>query len=936
MTVVFCDLVGSTQLSMAIDPEDYTAIVRAYRDMSVSVIRNWNGYVARFVGDGLLIYFGYPTASEDDAFRAVCAACQLTESIPLLDLSAIGAPADARIELPLSVRIGVHTGLALVGEMISRESKEVDAVLGAAPNIAAKLQTLARPGEIIISDATAELLPSSVKLTAANLSTAQASAMGVKAYSVSESPDPVAKRRSMSCSCFVGRDALISRVLSGMANAHHNGANYLLIGEAGIGKSRCVQEVIRHPITASYLWVEVACHPLGQASPLHPFRTLLAQTRDEAEKAGALLDEPTSDLSPFQRRRRSFEELTNAIMSRGPNVGIVLEDIHWADPTTLEFVGECLVASTNRHPWLMTSRSLPSWNLTGFSTLSIETLDSLLPGEAAEVAKATAGPNFLTAFQLAEIVDRADGNPLFIEEFVRAVLNPDAAPDKNNPGHIPSTLRDSLTGRLDGLGIARKVALYASVLGRQFEYKHLRELCDVAEPELINSLRALTDAGILLNNGTIPEAAFEFRHALLRDVAYQTLLKSDRQRLHRRVAELVRSGIFGDIGPRTELLAIHHSLGGNLAEAIGWWLRAGRDAVKRSANAEALDHLTKGLADCRKFNELKPIEASRAELELLSALPAPLIAVSGWSSAELQHVYTSAAKLCEEFGSEEARFQLERGRFNLHLLKSEISEADTIADQLVALAQQTPDKIEREARFVESLRTKALVEFYRANYPAARSLLEQMIEIYDPDRHAVHAYQHGAEPAAVALSYLAWMDSIDGKYSSSKDRLERALEHSKSVSHAFSMCYVHCFAASCGQLWGDSNLAAVSADKAIRLANENNFEYWLAWGKALRGWARGLHEPRLGVQDIDDACAAYLMTGSTLIKPYFEALACNLTRLENMPGATEREENIRASTEATGVQFWRSALADQSHAKRPTRARAGAAIDHADITIREC
>jgi class 3 adenylate cyclase len=907
LTVMFCDLVGSTKLSLALDPEDYTALVRGYRDAVASVVRHWNGYVARFMGDGVLIYFGYPKAAEDDALRAVSAAWDLPRSIASLSLADLNLRAEAQLALPLATRVGVHTGLALVGDADGDERAESDAVSGSAPNIAAKLQALANPGEIVISDATAKLLPPSVALASTDFLSAQTRSIDVKAYIVTAQPQPTPIRRPITMGHFIGRDALMSRVASTIANVDRENLTYLFQGEPGIGKSKFAREVAAHPSAAHYSWIDLSCHPQGQSSTLHPFNPILSASGEA--KADDSTQADLSQLSPFQRRRRTFERLKAAVLSHGPKIGVILDDIHWADPTTLEFVGELTSGATSSQLLLlMTSRDPPPRTLAELSAPRVEKLDRLLPGEAAELANATAGAHALTSFELAEIVDRADGNPLYIEEFARAVLDHDRVLAKAGDEHIPSTLRDSLMGRLDGLGIGRKVALHASVLGRQFAFRHVLELCDVSEHELVASLHALVSANILLQTGTIPNATFEFRHALLRDVAYQTLLKSDRERLHGRVAQLAVAGALGDIDSMPERLAIHYSLSGNFKESIAHWLKAGRDAVKRSANAEALDHLRKGLDDCRRFMESDGENAAHAELELLSTLPAPLIAVSGWSSPELERVYDDAATLANTIGSEESTFHLERGRFNLHLLRSELGAADVIADKLVRTARRTSDTEAQQARLVEALRTKGLVEFYRGSYATAHDLLSEMMAVYDPARHAGHAYQHGAEPAAVALSYLGWLDCLDGQHASGLDKLERALEHANMAGHAFSICYAHCFAASCAQLRADPKAAETSAIDAIRLSNQHNFQYWLAWGRAVRGWVQGLTAAEAGLNEISEARVAYLATGSTLIAPYFTALACNVGRHWNLPDTKEREDRTRAEARTTGVMFWESAL----------------------------
>jgi KaiC/GvpD/RAD55 family RecA-like ATPase len=912
-------LVGSTLLSLELDPERYTELVSAYRDACSRVVRQWKGYVARYAGDGILFYFGYPKASEDDALRAIAAAWELARAIPQIRLP---SQVHGILARPLQVRIGLHTGLAVVGGVVGRESAEVPAVLGAAPNIAAGLQALGQPGDVVVSEATSKLLPPTIMLQPLELRDAGANKTGVRPYLITEVPQPLVRSLPEPGETFVGRTSLLARMVSSFENAGPQAVRYLLVGEPGIGKSRLVQEVICHPTVSGISWLKFACSPFGQHSPLHPFAPLLAslpikaadpvsafsvravQGSDVASSSEAL-----SEMSPFERRQSAFAELKLAILTHGARVGLVLEDFHWADPTTRDFVRQLLEApDAEGLAVFLTARGSPSGAFLLLRGVIVENLEALLPGDAAELAKATAGEKVLSAFELAEIVDRAEGVPLYVEEFVRAVLDYDQAFGKAGEGRIPTTLRDSLMSRLDRLQAGRTVALCASVFGRRFEYAHLRALLGIAEDELIAALRALGRAGILLQSGEIPSASFEFRHALLRDTAYQTLLKSERENLHRRVADLEAAGALG-LGPAApELLATHHSLGGNPKEAIVYWLRAGRDAARRSANAEALAHITKGLEDCRCLAEAGGAEAAAAELELLEALHAPLIAVSGWSSPELERIYTRSKELCVQVGSSDAEFHLERGRFNFRLLRSELGAAEEIADWLIAMAGQPEDEARRRAYRLEALRTKALTRFYRGSYDEARGLLEEMMRIYDPSEHAAHAHQYGAEPAAVALSYCAWMDTISGRPDLASARLAEALASAAAASHAFSICYTHCFAASCAQLRDDKEDAIVRAEEAIQLANRHNFQYWRAWGRAVRGWAIGIDDPERGLKMLDDARQAYLATGCTLIDPYFDALAYCIARLAGHSDAPEREAALRRSALATGVTFWEAAL----------------------------
>ena len=297
LTVMFCDLVGSTNFGL--DPEDYTSIVRAYRDASVRVIRHWKGYTARYVGDGLLTYFGYPRASEDDAFRAVAAALELVQVVSSLQLSKLGLAGRVAPDLQLQVQVGIHTGVALLGEIVGRESTEIDAASGAAPNIAAKLQGLARPGDVIISEATAKLLPSAIQVRPVDDDRAETNTTGVRAFTVSALPHQLVTRRSMSGDCFVGRSAQLSRVVAAIAGSRQKGIKYLFVGEPGIGKSRFVREVIRHSVAASFPWIELACSPQKIARRYIPFgRFFRMRSRHTQAPSGALEVAPATQTSP--------------------------------------------------------------------------------------------------------------------------------------------------------------------------------------------------------------------------------------------------------------------------------------------------------------------------------------------------------------------------------------------------------------------------------------------------------------------------------------------------------------------------------------------------------------------------------------------------------------------------------------------------------------
>lgn len=916
LTVMFCDLVDSTRLSLELDAEDFTNAISAYRDVCARVVTHWRGYVSRYVGDGVLAYFGYPRASDDDALRGVCAAWELLRGIaelrPALTSSVRGGAG-----LRLRARVGLHTGLAVVGDVVGRDSAESAGVLGAVPNIAARLQGFAQPGQVVVSDATATLLPASIRLGPLAGDTQPERIGPTRAYAVVDVPHDSARRRALSNATLLGRQAVIERIVALLDAGEAAPAGVLVVGEAGVGKSRLVQEVRRRAPASTWPWVELACSPYGQTSPLLPFREWLTgeaagdvlapvDAGGDRGDAGAVADAPGDEaITPFRRRQRTFENLRAGLGRLGPRVGILVEDLHWADSTTVEFVAELVSpAQAGRFVVLLTSRRPPDGVLATTAGLRTETLDRLAAGDAASLVRALTTAKPLSSYEVAEIVAHAEGVPLYIEEFVRALSSTDHGPDR-----IPLTLRDSLMAVLDTLGDGRSVALCASIFGRRFHYRQLRQLIGVPDGELEPTVAALVDARILVRSGALPEAWLEFRHALLRDTAYHTLLKSERERLHRRAAQLANDAAAPVEAVMPELLATHYSLGGDHRKAIDHWIRAHGLATQRSANDEALAHVRRGLDDCQALRLLDTHEADRLELELLRRIVNPLIAISGWSTSELEQVYRRAVALCRRVGGDDAAFELQRGRFNVHLLRSELRRAEPIARHLVASAQACDDPDRREQRLLVALRARALPPFYRASFDVAKAWLNRVLDLYDAHRHADHATASGIEPAALAMSYLAWIDAASGRHATSRDFVDAAVRHAKTAGHPFSTGYALCFAASCAQIAGDPRSAAAHADEALRIGNQHNFQYWIAWAKAVKGWVTGLDAPDEGVNLIDDALLAYAATGSTLVAPYFDALACNVRRLERRGGDASREAALRSRARETGVWFWEAALA---------------------------
>jgi class 3 adenylate cyclase len=870
LTIMVCTMVASTPLSADLDPEEMSERIAPFHKVVTDVATRFGGFIAQYLGDGVHVYFGYPAAHEHDAEQAVRAG--------LATLDAVGA-LKASSGVTLRARAGIATGLVVVGEQVGTGNAQQRIAIGETPNLAARLQAMAAPGEVVIAASTRRLVGRMFDCHALGADKLKGLPPSMEAWQVRGESAGVSRfdaRRAGALSPLVGRQEEMELLLRRWHQAKAGeGRVVLLSGEPGIGKSRIAESLLARLEGEPHACLRYFCSPHHTHSPLHPFvaqieraanfepgdsadakldklEALLKATAKDVPRDVALVAEllavpldgryPAVEVSSQQKREMTLSALLHQLegIAAPSPVLIVSEDIHWIDPTSLDLLDR-MVGRFADLPVLMVVTFRPELQPTwvGQPHVTMLPLSRLGRRDSAGIIGSVTKDKALPNAVVEQILTHTDGVPLFIEELTSTLLESGLLRETTDRYvldgplprlSIPTTLQASLVARLDRLASVKDVAQIGAAIGREFSHNLIAAVSALAPMDLDAALERLTASGLISRRGTPPVATYSFKHALVQDAAYLTILKSRRRQLHASIAKLQVERFPAMAESLPEVIAHHFTEAGLPSQAIDYWLKAGREAIKRSANLEALDHIRKGLDECRKLAPSERVAASRAELDLLSAMPAPLIAVSGWSSPELETVYARAKDLCSEVGSREAEFQIELGRYNLHLLKSEISRADEIADNLLVMAKEDFAPDARQARLLGALRTKALAEFYQAKFAAARTLLDQMMEIYDGERHMVHAYLYGAEPAAVALSYLAWMDAVAGQRTSSEARLRRALR--QAADHAFSVCYVQCFAASCAQLWGEPQIVAAQADDAIRLATQHNFQYWLAWGRA--------------------------------------------------------------------------------------------------------
>jgi class 3 adenylate cyclase/tetratricopeptide (TPR) repeat protein len=718
LTVMFCDLVGSTALASALDPEDYRAILRAYHEACAGTVVRFGGFVAKYMGDGVLVYFGYPQAHEDDAPRAVRAGLALTEEVT-------GIPVQSGLPR-LRARVGIATGLVVVGDLIGTGVAQEQSVVGETPNLAARLQSLAPPGGVVIAPVTRRLLGSDFNIIGLG-------PLGLKGFAEPVPVWQVLSTRAVESrfaahrtgtAPLVGRDRELATLAHLWAQTcDGKGQVVLLSGEAGIGKSRVAQEFRDRLRSEMHSNVQWQCSPFYSNSPLHPFvewieqaagfrpedtpdgrlvklEILLAPVADEVSAIAPLfatmLSLPIEDrygpfpFDPRRQRELTMEALVGYLLglARRQPILLLVEDAHWADPTTLEVLDRMVDrVDSERVLLLVTARPefAPGWRGRSHG-VTLLSLPGLSTRQATELAGAIAGGAELPAEVFGQILDRTDGVPLFVEEMTRAVLEGESTA-------VPATLHDSLMARLDRVPAAKAVAQQASVIGRTFAYDLLAAIGTPGEAGLRRVLRQLVSSGLVLASGAPPAETYTFKHALVRDAAYHSLLRSRVQELHARIAAVLEAKYPNVVARQPELIA-HHLSEARLAEkAVIYWQRAADHAARRQAHEEAIAHCMRGL----EMVNLIPSGPQRNQQELLLQVRLGNSAMSakGWSAPEVGSALYRSRSLCAELGDDRLLHPVLSGLFGFHVVEAELHTAEEIGLELLALGEARDERVLR-------------------------------------------------------------------------------------------------------------------------------------------------------------------------------------------------------------------------------------------------
>ena len=885
LTVMFCDLVGATAVSSVLDPEEMRELIRAYQDACAGVIARFEGHVAQYLGDGLLVYFGYPQAHEDDPRRAVRAALEIVETIERSNLRP-----RPDVDERLAVRVGLHTGLVVVGE-IGGGGQHEHLALGETPNLAARLQALAAPSTIAVSDATHRLAESGFGWNDLGVQSIKGFAQSQRVW---QPIGEVGRSRVATAGspALIGRDGEMSLLRQRWEQARRgDGQVVLLTGEPGIGKSRIAETFIDETAVAPASTLRYFSSPYYQNSALYPFAAQIEHAaaiapgdppmrrldrlerwldeagggRESAPLLAALLSIPFTeryaplDLSPPAQREKTLqalEEQLTRLAAAQPVLGI-FEDAHWIDPTSRTMLDRLVdLVPRLRALLVVTARPdfIASWARLPHVTLL--TLNHLGRAEAAHLIAQIARGQPLPAALIDGIVERAEGIPLYVEEITKATIEDR---DQRDPDHrIPATLRDSLTGRLDRLGWVKEVAQAAAVIGREFDDDLLGSIVGLPDARRREGLDQLVRAQLVTERRHPARTVHYFRHALIQEAAYQSLLNATRRTYHQKIAETLEARFPDRAENEPETLAQHFTEAGDDARAIPYWLRAGQRAAQRSANLEAAEHLRKG----RELLAKRPHDRERAELELslLIALGPALMATRGWNAPEVEDVYSRARDLAAETGRSTDVFPTLWGRWLVAHAGGQAPRARDLLGELFAILRDTDDP----HLLLQAHHAAVSTACTESDLPGAKEHLDAALRLYRFDEHREQALVYGGHDPCVCVGSIGALTQLmRGDLRGSRTLSDGALALAARVGHAPTVAHADLYRAELSQILGEVTEAETRAQNVFAVASEKGIAHYAAWALMLLAWAmvkRGAIEA--GLAKMDEGLAALRASGT--------------------------------------------------------------------------
>jgi class 3 adenylate cyclase/predicted ATPase len=936
LTVLFCDLVGSTEIAARLDPEEWREIVASYHRAAAEAISRFGGYVAQYQGDGVMAYFGWPEAHDNNAERAARAGLAILAAISKLNVQSTPK---------LSARVGIDSGAVVVGV---GAGKKVD-VFGDTPNIAARVQAVARPHTVLITADTHRLISGLFVVEDGGAQALKGIERPIQLYRVIQ-PSGVRGRLEAAAAArgltpFVGREDELRLLMNRWERTLGGEGQVVLInGEAGVGKSRLVHEFRKRIAGTPHAWAQAAASPFLQNTPFHTIADavralqqsyidalgwvgyLEAQRRsrrrtsrvnvpqsngeptngafeDQLQRLMSALDidfdpsliiarlsiaasaeHPGVQFVSGAQRRRLLSALTEWVLDVAQIMPVVIaiEDLHLTDPSSLELI-ELVIQQCARVPLILLHTARPEfrvgWHACGHFTQI--TLDSLNPDDARAMVESVAEQKALPLRTITTVVKRTGGVPLFVEELTRAVL--ESGGTEHAGGWIPATLHDSLMARLDRLGAARETLQIGAVLGTEFTYELLQAVSLLDQDDLQRHLLALTQAGLIYERDLPPKPNYQFKHALIRDAAYEALLRSRRKELHLRTAEILERQFPDQVTSEPELLAHHYTEAGLIEQSIHYWHQAGERALQRSANTEAISHFARGLELLKSAPDSH--ERIQQELTLQMSLGGALTAISGYAAPEAGKAYGRALELCEQGGQTRQTFSILGPLAGFYLIRGDLQKARQLVEQLLSQAQE----LQSPAGLQSAHYGMGEVLFRLGDLSKALKHLKQAIDLYKPDMDAYVALPPRRtgpqlfaaarrlrllqDPGVACLAIAARTLWCLGYPNQAVKKIQESIALAQDLSHPFSLAFALDSAATVYQHGREVEATQKQAEALIALSQEQGFTLREKSGVTLRGWALAKHgRSEEGIAQIRHGLEATQEAGGEIWQPEFLAL----------------------------------------------------------------
>jgi class 3 adenylate cyclase/predicted ATPase len=932
VTVMFSDLVGSTALSARMDPEDLREVITAYQKCVAETVQRFGGFVAKYMGDGVLVYFGYPQAHEHDAERAVRAGLEL--------VAAIGG---LKTHAPLRTRVGIATGLVVVGDLIGSGASQEQAIVGETPNLAARLQGVAEPNSVVIAESTRKLLGNLFQVEDLGAQDLKGISGPVRAWTAIR-PASIESRfealHTSELTELVGRDEELELLMRRWSKAKSGeGQVALLSGEPGIGKSRLTAALLERLALEPHTRLRYFCSPQHADSALYPIinqmeraagfayndtarakldklDALLAQSFTPGQDAALIADMlllpsdgryASLELNPQQQRQKTLEALTRQLeaLSRSNPTLMIFEDAHWVDPTSLELLSRLVDRIRTLGVLLIvTYRPEFSAQWIGQPHVTALTISRLARREIAALIDRVTGNKPLPTNVRDDIVERTDGIPLFVEEMTKAVLE---AESEGRPERVvaaipspslavPASLHASLMARLDRLGSAKEVAQIGAVVGREFSRLLLATVANKSDAELQSALDSLIEAGLLFGQGVPPHTTYLFKHALIQDAAYGTLLREPRRVLHTRTAESLESQFPQIAENQPELLAHHWTKAGLIEKAVSFWGKAGQRSLERSALVEAVAHLTRAL---HQIATLPPSPTVRREqIKLQSAVITPLIHVKGYAAPETKAAAEQAKLLIEQA---EARGETPEDPLMWYLVLYGFAAGYFVAfngDVLRKLAEELITRAEKQgatAPMMVGHRMMGHALLLTGEIAAAQVHYSQGLALYDPVKHRPFATRFGQDISVANTGFRSLARWLLGYPEKALADADRALEDAQQIGQAATLMFALNYTAKtkihCGHFVAANSLL----EQVIALADQKGAPYWKGFGMSEQACillATG--DTSTAVNQLKLGMTTLCSTGATLFVPW---LLSNLARAYGDLG--ELDDARRCIDEAT-------------------------------------